>query len=40
VCTIAVADPRLAGGSAWGAVFELNEADNQWSECYRVFAAQ
>ena len=41
VCSIAIVDPTVAGGPAWGRVIESNESDNQWSAaCTRVFAGK
>jgi len=37
VCGIAIADPPLTNGPAFGSVFESNESDNMRNDCCRVF---
>jgi hypothetical protein len=37
VCAVAVVDPPVVGGSAWGNVFESNETDNMLDRCCRVY---
>jgi hypothetical protein len=37
VCTVAVADAPPTGGGSLGRLLELNESDNQWQGCCRVY---